>query len=77
MTECDRQPAAAGFDPPPAWGLVNDPGLRRDDLAAAMLANFDPISLTELSRVALLDRVEVKYVLPLSLLHAEIGRAHV
>lgn len=69
MTECDRQPAAAGFDPPLAWGLVSDLGLRRDDPAAAMLANFDPISLTELSRVALLDRVEVKYVLPLSLLH--------
>lgn len=69
MTECDRQPAAAGCDLPPAWGLASDPSLGRNYSAAATLADFDPISLTELNQVALLDRVEVKYVLPLSLLH--------
>lgn len=35
---------------------------------AALLAGFAPISLAELSQVALLDRVEVKYVFPFSLL---------
>lgn len=68
MTESDRRPAAAGSDYPHAWGLLNGPSARCDNSAAA-LGSFDPISLAELSRVALLDRVEVKYMLPLSLLH--------
>jgi hypothetical protein len=36
--------------------------------AAAILSDFDPISLAELSQVSLLDRVEVKYLLPVQLL---------
>ena len=34
----------------------------------AVLATFDPISLAELNAVALLDRVEVKYVMPVQVL---------
>ena len=32
------------------------------------LASFEPVTLAELNRVALLDRVEVKYLLPIPLL---------
>jgi hypothetical protein len=34
----------------------------------AVLATFDPISLAELNKAALLDRVEVKYVMPVQVL---------
>jgi hypothetical protein len=37
-------------------------------LPAAHLAAFDPITLADLNSVALLERVEVKYLLPMSLL---------
>ena len=40
----------------------------QSDRQPALLAGFDPISLPELNRVALLDRVEVKYLLPRALL---------
>jgi hypothetical protein len=43
---------------------------RHEAAVTTILAGFDPILLAELSQVALLDRVEVKYVLPLSLLDA-------
>jgi hypothetical protein len=43
-------------------------GMVRTSLRPVELAGFDPISLSELNSVALLDRVEVKYLLPLSAL---------
>jgi hypothetical protein len=54
MTMIDRPPALAG------WDLLHPFG--------AQLAAFQSISLSELNSVALLDRVEVKYVLPLTAL---------
>lgn len=40
----------------------------RSHLAAAQLAAFDPVTLAGLNSVALLDRIEVKYLLPIRLL---------
>lgn len=45
-----------------------DPGVVRTYLRPAELVGFDPISLSEVNKVALLDRVEVKYLLPASAL---------
>ncbi len=49
-------------------------GLDRSSSLAAQLAAFDSISLAELNGVALLDRVEVKYLLPVSLLNDTLLR---
>jgi hypothetical protein len=54
MIRFDSRPPATGWGAPP--------------LASAQLAAFDPISLAQLNSVALLDRVEVKYLLPACLL---------
>ncbi len=40
----------------------------RSYLAAAQLAAFEPVTLAELNNMALLDRIEVKYLLPIRLL---------
>jgi hypothetical protein len=69
MTGSDRQPVAAGFDDPHAFGLFTARSAEQADSAATLLAGFDPISLAELNRVALLDRVEVKYLLPMPVLN--------
>lgn len=68
MTASDSQPLVQGWEEPPGSGLHPAPSAMRQDTAAALLTGFDPISLTELSQVSLLDRVEVKYLLPLALL---------
>jgi hypothetical protein len=47
-------------------------GLDRSPPFAAQLAAYDSISLAELNSVALLDRVEVKYLLPVSVLDAAL-----
>jgi hypothetical protein len=49
-------------------GQPAEPDSERSHLAATHLAAFEPITLTELNSVALLDRIEVKYVLPIHLL---------
>jgi hypothetical protein len=41
------------------------PGWDRSHFPATQLASFDPITLAELNSVALLDRIEVKYALPI------------
>jgi hypothetical protein len=55
MIRIDSQLAATDWDCSP--------------LPATQLASFDPITLAELSSVSLLDRVEVKYLLPVSALN--------
>lgn len=68
MTESYSQQLVRVWDEPPPNGFYSTSGAVPHETAAAILSGFDRISLAELSQVALLDRVEVKYLLPLSLL---------
>lgn len=64
MTGNNRQPAAGGHTPAlPGFSTPQD-DLHRYDSTASPFAGYDTISLGELNQVALLDRVEVKYLLP-------------
>lgn len=66
MIESDSQPTSSGWDGLRPDAAANIQALERPMAPlTALLASFDPITLSELNRVSLLDRVEVKYVLPI------------
>jgi hypothetical protein len=74
MKDIKGQPAAAGevlLHPLPLTNGHPQPGKRA---LAALLASFDVITLAELNTVALLDRVEVKYMLPVHSLELLLAR---
>jgi hypothetical protein len=66
MTGSDRWPAEGGWEYSYSFDLGSGQSTWKDRPAVlATLGEFEPISLAELNRVPLLDRVEVKYMLPL------------